>query len=175
MLERTFNLKIEDAYPKLKAILVEKGCKVISEDPQNQIRFKQGSLWGIAPQTAKKTITSTLEAVDGETIVRFSSKLASDWKNITLIGCVFAAVLIGLCIWMTSDLSGFIVSSKPSFWSWLVVAGDNVDLAAANVFVNLTRGLAGFLSLIILLEAAIVVYAHSKIDAFTEEALKTLN
>jgi hypothetical protein len=167
LLERTFNLKIDDAYPKLKAILVEKGCKVISEDPQKLIRFKQGSLWGIAPQTAKKTITSTLEAVDGETIVRFSSKLASDWKNITLIGCAFAAVLIGLCMWMAS--------SKPSFWSWLVVAGDNVDLGAAKVFVNLTKGLTGFLSLIILLEAVIVVYAHSKIDAFTEEALKTLN
>lgn len=175
MLERTFNLKIEDAYPKLKAILVEKGCKVILEDPQNQIRFKQGSLWGIAPQTAKKIITSTLEAVDGETIVRFSSKLASDWKNITLIGCSFAAVLTGLCMWMASDLSGFIVSLEPSFWSWLVVAGSNVDLASAKVFVNLTWGLTGFLSLIILLEAAIVVYAHSKIDVFTEEALKTLN
>jgi hypothetical protein len=174
LLERSFNLKIEDAYPKLKATLVKKGCKVISEDPKNQICFKQGSLWGIAPQTAKKTITSTLEAVDGETIVRFSSKLASDWKNITLIGCAFAAVLIGLCMWMASDLSGFMVSREPSFWSWLVAAGNNVDLAAAKVFVNLTWGLAGFLSLIILLEAAIVVYAYSKIDAFTEEALKTL-
>ena len=175
MLERTVNLKIEDAYPKLKALLVEKGCKVFWEDPQNQIHFKQGSLWGIAPQTAKKTITSTLEAVNGGTIVRCSSKLASDWKNITLIGCEFAAVLIGLCMWMASDLSGFIISHEPSFWSWLVVAGDNVDLGAAKVFVNLTWGLAGFLSLIILLEAAIVIYAHSKIDAFTEEALKTLN
>ena len=55
------------------------------------------------------------------------------------------------------------------------MAGSNVDLAAAKVFVNLTGGLAGFLSLIILLEAAIVVYAHFKIDAFTEESLKTLN
>ena len=109
MLERTFNLKIEDVYPKLKAILVEKGCKVISEDPQNQIRFKQGALWRIAAQTAKKNITSTLEAVDGGTRLRCSSKLASNWKNITLIGCAFAAVLIGLCMWIASDLSGFIV------------------------------------------------------------------
>jgi hypothetical protein len=175
LFERTFNLKIEDVYPKLKAILIEKGCKVISEDQQKQICFKQGSLWGIAPQTAKKTITSTLETVNGGTIVRCSSKLASDWKNITLIGCAFAAVLISLCIWMASDLSGFIISHEPSFWSWLVVDGNNVDLVAAKVFVNLTWGLASFLSLIILLEAAIVVYAHFKIDAFTEESLKTLN
>jgi hypothetical protein len=175
LLELTFNIKIEDAYPKLKAILVEKGCKVISEKPQNQIRFKQGSLWGIAPQTAKKSITSIFEAVEGGTRIRCSSKLASDWKNITLIGCAFAAVLIGLCMWMATDLSGFTVSREPSYWSWLVVAGNTVNLAAAKVFVNLTWGLAGFLSLIVLLEATIVVYAHYKIDAFTEEALKTLN
>jgi hypothetical protein len=175
LLERKVNLKIEDTYPKLKAVLVKKGCEVISEDPQNQIRFKQGSLWGITPQTAKKTITLTLEAVNGGTIVRCFSKLASDWKNITLIGCSFAAVLIGLCMWMSSDLNGFIISSKSSFWSWLVVAGNNVDLAGAKVFVNLTWGLAGFLFLIILLETAIVVYANLKIDSFTEEALKTLN
>jgi hypothetical protein len=174
LFERTFNLKIEDVYPKLKAILVEKGCKVISEDPNTQICFRQGSLWGIAPQTAKKTITSTLEAVDDGTRVRCSSKLTSDWKNITLIGCAFAAVLVGLCIWMASDLNGFIVTREPSFWSWLVVAGSNVDLAAAKVFANLTRSLAGFLSFIILLEGVIVVYAKFKIDSFTEEVLKTL-
>jgi hypothetical protein len=55
--------------------------------------LSKGSLWGITPQTAKKTITSTLEAVNGGTIVRCSSKLASDWKNITLIGCAFALFL----------------------------------------------------------------------------------
>jgi hypothetical protein len=174
LLERTFNLKIEDTYPKLKAIFVEKGCKIISEDPNNQICFKQGSLWGIVPQTAKKTITSTLETVDDGTRVRCSSKLASDWKNITLIGCAFAAVLVGLCIWIASDLTDFIVYRGPSYWSWLIVAGSNVDLASARVFANLTRSLAGFLSFIILLEAVIVVYAKFKIDSFTEEVLKTL-
>jgi uncharacterized membrane protein len=47
--------------------------------------------------------------------------------------------------------------------------------ATAKVFVNLTWGLTVFLFLIILLEIAIVVYAHFKIDAFTEKGLKTLN
>ena len=76
---------------------------------------------------------------------------------------------------MASGLSGFIISREPSFWSWLVVAGSNVDFATAKVFVNLTWGLVCFLSLIIMLEATIVVYAKFKIDVFTEEALKTLN
>jgi hypothetical protein len=100
MLERTLNLKIDETYPKLKAAFANKGCKVIYEEPPNQIRFKQGSLWGIAPQTAKKTITATLESVEGGTQVKCSSKLASDWKNITLIGCVLTATLVGLCVWL---------------------------------------------------------------------------
>jgi len=66
-------------------------------------------------------------------------------------------------------------TNEPSFWSWLVTVGSNVDLVAAQSLVNLTRGLAAFLSVIILLEAAITVYAHSKIDAFTKDALNQLN
>jgi len=175
LLEQTVNLKIEDAYPKLKAALVEKGCKVISEEPPRQICFKQGSLWGISPKTAKKTITVNFESVDDGTKINCSSKLASDWKNITLIGCALAFVLVGLCMWMTTDLSSFLVTREPGFWSWLVMVGGNVDLMAAQAFVNLTWGLAIFLSVIILLEVAIVVYVRSKIDAFTEYALNQLS
>jgi hypothetical protein len=175
LLERTLNLKTDEAYPKLKAVFLEKGYKVISEESPNQICFKQGSLWGIAPQTAKKTITATLEPVEGGTRVKCSSKLASDWKNITLIGCALAFVLVGLCVWMATDLSAFIVTREPSFWSWLVTAGSSLDVAVARAFVNLTWGLTFFLSVIILLEAVIVVYARSKIDLFTQEALNQLN
>jgi hypothetical protein len=175
LLEQTLNLKIDEAYPKFKVAFLDKGCKVISEEPPNQICFKQGSLWGIAPQTAKKTITATLEPVEGGTRVKCSSKLASDWKNITLIGCVLAFVLVGLCVWMATDLSAFMVTREPSFWSWLVTVGGNLDVAVAHAFINLTWGLTVFLSVIILLEAAIVVYAHYRVDLFTQEALKQLN
>jgi hypothetical protein len=175
LLERTLNLKIDVAYPKLKDAYLDKGCKVISEEPPNQICFKQGSLWGIAPQTAKKTITVTLEQFDGGTRVKCSSKLASDWKNITLIGCALASVLVGLCVWMATDLSAFMVTREPSFWSWLVTVGGNLDVAVARAFVNLTWGLAFFLSVIIMVEAAIVVYARYRIDLSAQEALNLLN
>jgi ABC-type Co2+ transport system permease subunit len=175
LLERTVNLKIEEVYSKLKAVLVEKGCKVISEEPPSQISFKQGSLWGIAPQTAKKNITVNLEPVDGGTRVKFSSKLASDWKNVTLIGCAFALVLAGICVWMATDLTTAISTHQNTYWSWLVSAGGNVDSAAAQSFVNLTWGLAAFLSVIILLEGAIVVYVHSRIDAFSKDILNQLS
>jgi hypothetical protein len=172
LLERTLNLKIDEAYPKLKAAFEDKGCKVISEEPPNRICFNQGSLWGIAPQTAKKTITVNLEPLGDKTKVKCSSKLSSDWKNITLIGCALALVLVGLCLWMATDLSTFKATLKPGFWSWLVTVGGKGNFVAAQALINLTRALAAFLSVIILLEGVIVIYARSKIDAFTEEVLK---
>ena len=175
MLERAVSLKIDEAYPKLKAVLVEKGCKVISEEPEKQICFKQGSLWGISPKTAKKIVEVHLEPVADRTRVIYSSRLASDWKNITLIGCAFAFVLVGLCVWMATDLTTFTATGVPNSWSWLIAVGGNVDIAAGQVFVNLSWGLAFFLSAVILLEAGIVVYAHSKIDAFAKDALSQLN
>ena len=51
------------------------------------------------------------------------------------------------------------------------MVGSYIDYRAAQAFVSLTWGLAGFLSLIIVLEALIVVYARSKIDVFAEETL----
>jgi hypothetical protein len=174
LLERVVNLKIEETYPKVKAALTAKDSKVISEEAPNQICFKQGSLWGISPKTAKKTIIIHFEQDDERTRIKFSSKLSSDWKNITIVGCAFAAILVCLCIWMATDLSAFTATNIPGFWGWLVMVNGSVDLAAAQAFVRLTWVLAGFLSFIIVLEAAIVVYAQSKIDSFTQEALKEI-
>ena len=175
MFEQTVNLKIEETYPKLKYALAAKGYKVISEEPPKQISLKQGSLWGISPQTAKKIITIKLEPVGDTTKVNGSSKLASEWKYITLIGCAFAFVLVSLCAWMATDLTAFITTHEPSFWSWLFAVGDNVDLVITQTFVNLVMGLALFLSVIILLEVIIVIYVRYKIDVFTKETLNQLS
>jgi hypothetical protein len=67
------------------------------------------------------------------------------------------------------------ITRQPSFWSWLISVGSNVNSMIAQALVNLTWGLAGFLSIIIILEVAIVLYVRSKIDAFTEEALSQLS
>ncbi len=172
MIERTVRLKTEEAYSQLKAALTAKCCKVICEQPPIQIRFNQGSLWGITPKTAKKNINVDFQPIDKGTRIRFSSSLASDWKNITLVGCFLAGVLVGLCIWIALDLTGFNATLKPSFWNWIVTSGGNIDLAAAQAFINLTWELSAFLSVIIFLEATIVVYVRSKIDAFSVEVLK---
>lgn len=162
MLERTVDLEIDNAYSAVKTALTNKGCKVISEQSPNIIFLKQGSLWGISPGSAKKKIHVNLESINSKTKVTFSSRLSSDWKNVTLIGCVLAVVLVGLCLWMAFDLNSFIVTRTPSFWSWLVTVNGNVDLQVGQAFVNLAKILAAFLSVIILLEIGITVYVHSR-------------
>lgn len=72
---------------------------------------------------------------------------------------------------MATDLTRLIATEVPGFWGWLVTVNGNFDLLATQAFVNLTWGLAGFLSLVIVLEAAIVVYTQTKIDSFNEKIL----
>ncbi len=174
VLKRTVSLGIDKAYADVKAVLLEKGCKIISEEPPKQILVKQGSLWGMSPRTAKKTIAVNLVPVDSGTQVTCSSRLSSDWKNLTVVGCALAAVLVGLCLWMTFDLEAFMVTQKHSFWSWLVTVNGSVDFQVGQAFVNLAKSLAVFLSVIILLEIVIAVYVHAGIDWFAEGTLNSL-
>jgi hypothetical protein len=175
LLERTVNLEIDKAYAATKAALIGKGCKIISEQPPKQILVKQGSIWGTSSRTAKKTVKVNFVLDNSGTKVNCSSRLSSDWKNLSLLGCVFAAVLIGLCLWMALDLSAFMTTHKASFWSWIVTVNGNVDFQVGQAFVSLTKALAAFLSFIIFLEIAIVVYVHVRLDRFAEEALNSLS
>ena len=174
VIKRTVSLGIDEAYADLKATLLEMGCKIISEEPPKQILVKQGSLWGMSPKTAKKAIAINFASVESGTQVTFSSRLSSDWKNLTIVGCALAAVLVGLCLWIMFDLNAFMVTQKPNFWSWLATVNGTVDFQIGQAFVNLTRALAIFLSVIILLEIAIAVYAQAGIDRFAEDPLNSL-
>lgn len=172
MLETTVNSQKQKTYANLKDAFTAEGCKLFSEHPPEQLVFRQGSLWGISPKTAKKTIKLDFQATETGTRITASAKLASDWKNITLVGCILAAAFTAVCLWLASDLSAFSVTREPGVWSWIVTAGSNVNLKAAAVLVNLTYGLAAFLLAVIGLEAAVVAYVHKKIDVFTQQTLQ---
>jgi hypothetical protein len=174
LLERRINLEIDEVYTKLKAAIVKKGYKVLHEEQLNKISFKQGSLWGLMPKTAKKNVDLVLEPQESATAIKCASKLSSDWKNVTLVGCVSAFVLVVVCVWMASDLAGVLATGEASFWSWLITVGGRVNSDVGAVFVNLVWGLAGFLSVVITLEIVIVVYVRQKIDVFAAEFLDGL-
>lgn len=140
MIERTVNVGIDKAYSDLKAVLLEKGCKIISEERQKQILVKQGSIWGMSPRTSKKIVEVNFAQVDSGTQVNNFSRLSSDWKNLTVIGCALAAVLVGLCLWITVDLDAFLVTQKPGFWSWLVTVNWQRGFSSRASFCESNKG-----------------------------------
>jgi hypothetical protein len=174
LIERTVTLKIEKAHAELKALLLQKGCRIVDEEPPVLLSVKQGSLWGISPRTAKKTVTYRLAPIDSGTRITYSSSLASDWKNLTIIGTALAVLVASVCWWIATDLDALMVTQQSSFWSWLVAVDGYTDLQTAQILAGLTRILAIFLAIIIALEAVIVVYAHLRINAFAEENLSEL-
>jgi hypothetical protein len=167
-------LILVDSYTKVKAALAQRGAVIVSEEPPNGLVARQGSLWGLSPKTAKKTIHMTLERQGNQTAITYNSKLASDWKNITIIGCILAAILTAFCIWVAFDLSQFMVDGNPSFWGWVITSGDYVKLQAGEAFVNLSWGLAVFLIIVIALEAAIYVYVSRHIEVFAKDAVDSV-
>jgi len=168
-------LEIEKAHAELKALLLKRGCRIIAEEPPALISVKQGSLWGISPKTAKKVVTYRLSPVDSGTRITSSSSLASDWKNLTVIGTALSVLVASLCWWIAMDLDAFMVTQQPSYWSWIATVDGYIDLQTAETFVSLTRMLAVFLAIIIAIEAVIIVYAHFSINSFAEENLKALS
>jgi hypothetical protein len=175
LLERTVGLKIEKAHAELKALLLKRGCRIIAEESPALISVKQGSLWGISPKTAKKVVTYRLAPVDSGTRISYSSALASDWKNLTVIGTALSVLVAFLCGWIAIDLDAFTTSQQPSYWSWIATVEGYIDFQTAETFISLTRMLAIFLAIIIAFEAVIAVYAHLRINAFAEEILTALS
>jgi hypothetical protein len=174
LVERTVCLEVEKAYAELKELLLDKDCKIIAEEEPVFISVRQGSLWGISQLTAKKTVNYRLEAVDSGTRITYSSSLASDWKNLTVIGCALAVVVASLCLWISMDLDALVTTQQQSTWSWIATVNGYLDFHTAQMFAGLTLMLTIFLAIILAAEVAIVVYVHFRINNFAEETLKPL-
>ena len=167
-------LEIGKAYAELRALLLRKGCRIVAEESPTLITVKQGSLWGISPHTAKKVTTYQLAPVDSGTRITCSSALASDWRNLTIIGTALAVFVASMCWWIAADLDAFVASQQPSYWSWLVTVDGYVDFQTAQMLAGLTRVLAVFLVIIIAAEVVIAVYAHHRINVVAEKNLSAL-
>jgi hypothetical protein len=174
LVERTVGLEIEKAHAELKALLLKRGCRITAEELPVLISVKQGSLWGISPRTAKKVVNYRLAPAASGTRITSSSSLASDWKNLTIIGTALAVVVTSLCVWIATDLDAFMITQQPSYWSWIATVNGYIDSQTAQMFASLTRMLTIFLAIIIAIEAVVAVYAHFRINAFAEETLNAL-
>ena len=173
LVERIVGLDIEKTWMKLKTVLLESGCKIVSEQPPASVSVIQGSVWGISPKTAKKTVTFALSSKGSESKVAASSRLASDWRKLAVAGTVLSAVVALLCLWIGLDLQAFATRSELSFWSW-IVTDSSVGLVLANLLAKLSFGLVVFLTVVIVLEVFVMFHANRKVDAFANECLKSL-
>jgi len=174
LFEKIVGLEIEKAYSELKALLLKKGGKIVAEEPPKYISVKQGSLWGISPRSAKKVVSCRLFPHDSGTRVACSSSLASDWRNLTIIGSILSVIVASLCWWIAMDLEAFMITQQPSYWSWIASVDGYIDFRTGQMFVSLAKMLTLFLVIILAIEVGVAVYAHFRINSFAEETLKEL-
>lgn len=174
MIERTFGLEIEEAYAKLRPLLLKKNCRIINENAPTSISVRQGSLWGISPVTAKKNMNFNLNAIDDKTQIGCSSSLSTDWKNLTIIGSALAIIVVLLFLNISMDLDALITTRQESYWSWIALVNGQVNFDIAQMLANLTRILAFFLAIVLAAEVATVTYVKFKINTFAEETLNAL-
>ena len=175
MFKQTIALEIEEAYANLKALLLSKGCRVIADEAPNHLSVSQGSVWGVSPKTAKKVISYRFSSLDSGTRLTVTSKLTSDWKNITITGSAFSLVMAFLCLWIASDMDALVTAQKPGYWGWIAMTDGYVNLQAAQTVATLTRALAVFLAVVVALEIVIFVYVNSRIDEVAKGHLDSLS
>ncbi len=173
--EKSIPLPIEQTYTQLKNILLKSKCKIIEEKPFQCISVKQGSLNGILPKSAKKTVKYYLSPEGTGTKITSCTKIASDWANLTLYGNILAAVLAGIFLWIAADMDNYMLTAKPSFWTWIARAYGYPDLRYVMFMINVTRAIAIFLALTVALEILIVIYVYPRKDAFAQETLQVLH
>ena len=171
MNERIVNLKINEVFGKLKQLIIHKGYSILNEESPSILTIKQGSIWGMTPRTAKKIVTFNLQPLKSETSIKFSSKFAPKWKNLTIAGYVLSSFLILLSLWITIDLELSLLNRAPSSWSWIATYANTINFSALQSFSFLSKLLFFFLIVILLIESIIVIYSYLKINLIAEETL----
>lgn len=167
----TVNLKTKEAFVKLKQLILLNGYLIIKEESPSNLTFEQGSIWGISPRTAKKTVTFNLQELKSDTHITFSSKLAPKWKNLTVGGYAASIFLVFLSLWITLDLENSIITENPSFWSWVATYANTINFIALQSFSNLAKLLFFFIIIVLLVESVIVIYSYLKINIIAKETL----
>jgi len=171
MNERIVNLKINEVFGKLKQLIILKGYSILNEESPSILTIKQGSIWGMTPRTAKKIVTFNLQPLKSGTSIKYSSKLAPKWKNLTIAGYLLSSFLILLSLWITIDLDLSLLNRAPSFWSWIATYANTINFSALQSFSFLAKLLFFFLIVILLIESVIVIYSYLNVNLIAEETL----
>jgi len=174
LLERSVDLEIEKAYSKLRTILLERGCRIVSEEPPKQVSIEHGSLRGVSPRSAKKVVSFHNSPHESGTRIASTSSVSSDWANLTLWGNIIAGIVAMIFWWIAADIAALVVDGKSGYWTWLAGAFGYPDVPYTFFMINLTKVLSIFLVAVILLEILDVFIVYRGIDTFAAETLEEL-
>ena len=174
MYARNVNTEIKSTYSELKRILLDKGCKIISEESPTHIVVNHGSLRGVSPRSAKKVVDFRISPHNSGVRILSQSSVSSDWANLTLWGNVAAAVLAAIFWWIALDITNLLVDGTSNYWSWLARAFGYPNIQYAFFMVNLTKALSIVLVVVIILEILDVIIVYRRISTFAEMTLDEL-
>ena len=174
LLERIVSLEVEEAYSELKTILLEKGCKIVSEEPPKHISVKHGSLRGVSPKSAKKLVSYHISSHESGTRIVTYSSISSDWVSLTFGGSMIAGFVAAMFWWIASDISSLVINGEPRFWTWLARAFGYPDLQYTFFMINVIKLLAIVLVATITFEVLDFSIVYRKINTFAEETLDLL-
>ena len=174
MSARNFSTEVKRTYSELKRILLDKGCKIISEESPTHIVVSHGSLRGVSPRSAKKVVDFRISPHNSGARIVSQSSVSSDWANLTLWGNVAAAVLAAIFWWIASDITNLLVDGTSGYWTWLAGAFGYPNIQYAFFMVNLTKALSVVLLVVIILEILDVFIVYRRISLFAETTLDEL-
>jgi len=174
MLTSIVSYPIEQTFIRLKKILRDSNCKIISEKPSRHICVTQGSLRGILPISAKKVISFNLLNEESGTKIESSSRISSDWKNLTLYGSIIAAVLMVIFVWILIDINIYFETGKPVFWAWFAQMYGSYGSWGVMFIIRLIQALTIFLAFTIVFEIIIVIYVYPRKDVFSLQVIEKI-
>jgi hypothetical protein len=166
--------EIESTYSELKALLLEKDCKIVSEEPPEHILVCHGSLRGVSPRSAKKIVDFQIRQHNSGSRMVTQSSVSSDWANLTLWGNVAAGIVAAIFWWIASDITMLLVNGKIGYWAFLAEAFGFPNIQYAFFMIDITRALSVVLVITIILEILDVFIVYKKINTFAEEILRPL-
>lgn len=174
MAERITASSIEKTFARLKQVLDESNCELVVEEVPNYLRVMHGSLMGISPVSAKKVVAFYLSSEGSGTKISSVSKISAGWKNLALYGSIVTGVLIGILLWIASDMMGYVESARPGFWAWVAQMYVPYDPWMAVFIGGVIQALAVVLVVTIVIEIVVVVYVYQRKNVFSHQILETV-
>jgi hypothetical protein len=171
---KNVSTEVKSTYSELKRILLDKGCKIISEETPRHIVVSHGSLRGVSPKNAKKVVDYRISPQNSGARIFSQSSVSSDWANLTLWGNVAAAVLAAIFWWIASDITNLLMDGKSGYWTWLAGAFGYPNIQYTFFMVNITKALSVVLLVTIILEMLDVFIVYRRINKFAEMTLDEL-